>query len=97
MTVWPIPYLNSHLQDMVERAIAVMTWIPDRRTMLVNIQRPGELGSHPSRPKNPDGSRWSHNQIARNPTAFSQWPSQGSRPRSATAVICRVDGGAIDD
>lgn len=72
-----------------------VTWTPDRKTMFVNIQHPGELGSHPNRPKNPDGSTWSDNQIARDPTRFSQWPTQGARPRSATLVIRRTDGGVI--
>ncbi|TSE34982.1 hypothetical protein Tchar_01039 [Tepidimonas charontis] len=72
-----------------------VTWTPDRKTMFVNIQHPGELGSHPNRPKNPDGSTFSDNQIARNPTAFSQWPNAGQRPRSATVVVRRLDGGVI--
>lgn len=72
-----------------------VTWTPDRKTMFVNIQHPGELGSHPNRPKNPDGSTFTDNQIARNPTAFSQWPTPGARPRSATVVIRRTDGGVI--
>ncbi|MCS6811639.1 MAG: PhoX family phosphatase [Tepidimonas sp.] len=72
-----------------------VTWTPDRKTMFVNIQHPGELGSHPNRPKNQDGSTWTDNQIARNPTAFSQWPTAGVRPRSAVVVIRRSDGGVI--
>ncbi len=70
-------------------------WTPDRKTMFVNIQHPGEVGSHPRAPKNPDGTVFSDNQIARNPTAFSQWPTPGARPRSATVVIRRSDGGVI--
>ncbi len=72
-----------------------VTWTPDRKTMFVNIQHPGEIGSHPNRPKNPDGSTFTDNQIARNPTAFSQWPTQGVRPRSAVVIIRRTDGGVI--
>jgi secreted PhoX family phosphatase len=53
---------------------------PDRRTMFVNIQHPGET---PGERSNPD-----------NPTAISTWPG-GSRPRSATLAIRRVDGGVI--
>ena len=72
-----------------------ITWTPDRKTMFVNIQHPGEIGSHPNRPKNADGSTWSDNQIARNATAFSQWPTAGARPRSATVVVRRSDGGVV--
>lgn len=55
---------------------------PDGKTMFINIQHPGE-GSPAS-----------------NPTATSDWPaSQGygpsGRPRSATVVITRDDGGII--
>ena len=72
-----------------------ITWTPDRKTMFVNIQHPGEIGSHPNRPKNADGSTFSDNQIARNATAFSQWPTAGARPRSATVVVRRSDGGVV--
>jgi secreted PhoX family phosphatase len=72
-----------------------ITWTPDRKTMFVNIQHPGEIGSHPNRPKNADGSTYSDNQIARNATAFSQWPTAGARPRSATVVVRRSDGGVV--
>jgi hypothetical protein len=72
-----------------------ITWTPDRKTMFVNIQHPGEIGSHPNRPKNADGSTYSDNQIARNATAFSQWPTAGARPRSATVVVRRNDGGVV--
>jgi uncharacterized protein len=72
-----------------------ITWTPDRKTMFVNIQHPGEIGSHPNRPKNADGSTFSDNQIARNATAFSQWPTPGARPRSATVVVRREDGGVV--
>jgi len=57
------------------------TWTPDGRTMFINIQHPGS-GS----PRN--GS---------NPRQFSNWPdfNPTGRPRSATVVIRRVDGGVI--
>ena len=59
-----------------------MVSTPDLRTMFVNIQHPGEGAP------------------ASNPTANSHWPfSQGygpaGRPRSATVVITRLDGGVI--
>ncbi len=72
-----------------------LAFTPDRKTMFVNMQHPGEIGSHPNRPKNADGSTFSDNQIARNPTAFSQWPTAGARPRSATVVVRRSNGGVI--
>lgn len=55
---------------------------PDHKTMFVNIQHPGSRGS------------------LANPTSNSDWPhSQGygpsGRPRSATVVITRDDGGII--
>jgi secreted PhoX family phosphatase len=56
---------------------------PDGRTMFVNIQHPGEP---------PKGN----NDPAR-PTAFSTWPDgpAGGRPRAATIVIRKNDGGVI--
>jgi len=57
------------------------TWSPDGRTMFVNVQHPGS-GS----PR--DGS---------NPRQFSNWPDfdLAGRPRSATLVIRKDDGGVI--
>jgi uncharacterized protein len=75
--------------------ITGMAFTPDRKTMFVNVQHPGEIGSHPRAPKKADGSTFSDNDIARNATAFSQWPVSGQRPRSATVVIRRTDGGVI--
>jgi uncharacterized protein len=59
---------------------------PDRKTMFINVQHPGETSSERSDPANP--------------TALSHWPfSQGygpaGRPRSATVVIRRLDGGVV--
>ena len=56
---------------------------PDRRTMFVNIQHPGEPVSDLSDPTNPK--------------AISSWPDgpAGGRPRSATVVVTRTDGGVI--
>ena len=53
---------------------------PDARTMFVNIQHPGESPSERSDPKAP--------------RAYSSWPD-GGRPRSATVVIRKNDGGVI--
>ena len=52
---------------------------PDRRTMFVNIQHPGEQGPIP------EGLDYSSN-----------WPDGGNaRPRSATVIITKDDGGII--
>lgn len=70
-----------------------ITWTPDRRTMFINIQHPGEVGSHPNRPAAYTGDNW----IARNTNAFSRWPdgATAQRPRSATVVVRREDGGVV--
>jgi hypothetical protein len=53
---------------------------PDNRTAFVNIQHPGEGGTSPD-----------------NPRGLSNWPdyAPNGRPRSATVVIRRKDGGII--
>ncbi|WP_165984545.1 PhoX family phosphatase [Streptomyces sp. YIM 98790] len=58
---------------------------PDRRTMFVNVQHPGEATAFWGEPT-PD-----------NPRAVSNWPDfdPDGRPRSATVVISRTDGGVI--
>jgi secreted PhoX family phosphatase len=53
---------------------------PDGRSMFVNVQHPGESPSERADPGNP--------------TAISSWPD-GGRPRAATVVIRRQDGGII--
>jgi uncharacterized protein len=57
---------------------------PDERTMFVGIQHPGE---HPTQ----------QNLDPANPKQFSSWPDgpSGGRPRSATIVITKDDGGRI--
>ena len=60
-----------------------ITMTPDRRTMFVNIQHPGQSASERSDPAQPH--------------AVSTWPDGpgGGRPRSATIVIRRDDGGML--
>jgi secreted PhoX family phosphatase len=53
---------------------------PDGKTMFVNIQHPGETPRERSDPTQP--------------TAVSAWPGD-TRPRSATIVIRKQDGGVI--
>ena len=57
---------------------------PDRRTMFVGIQHPGE------RPDDAPGN-------PANPKEFSSWPdgAAGGRPRSSCIVITKDDGGKI--
>jgi uncharacterized protein len=54
---------------------------PDMRSLFVNIQHPGETPSDRSDPKEP--------------AKYSTWPDGTGRPRSATIVIRRIDGGII--
>lgn len=54
---------------------------PDGTSMFVNIQHPGETASERSDPNAP--------------TAVSAWPDGRGRPRSATVVIRKTDGGII--
>jgi len=62
--------------------ITGLTTTPDGRTMFINIQHPGESPSERSDPAAP--------------TKYSTWPDRaGTRPRSATVVIRRRDGGVI--
>jgi len=53
---------------------------PDGTSLFVNIQHPGETASERSDPTKPTG--------------ISSWPD-GTRPRSATIVIRKLDGGVI--
>ncbi|HET7795891.1 MAG TPA: PhoX family phosphatase [Rhizobacter sp.] len=59
------------------------TGTPDGRTMFINIQHPGESPSERSDPANP--------------RRYSNWPDQRAdgRPRSATVVIRKLDGGVV--
>ena len=56
---------------------------PDGRSLFVNVQHPGENPNMRSDPSNPK--------------AFSSWPDgdKGNKPRSATIVIRKSDGGVI--
>ena len=61
--------------------ITGVTMTPDQRTMFINIQHPGES---PSERSDPD-----------QPRRISNWPDgrPDGRPRSATVVIRKLDGG----
>ncbi|MBV6541464.1 PhoX family phosphatase [Ursidibacter maritimus] len=58
-----------------------IAFTPDNKTLFINIQHPGEPKDGDSEPLNP--------------TAVSSWPDGHSRPRAATVVITKDDGGVI--
>ncbi len=62
-----------------------MVITPDQRTMFVNVQHPGEETTFWGTP------------TPENPRAVSNWPDfdPNGRPRSATVVIRKNDGGVI--
>ena len=59
---------------------------PDRRTMFINVQHPGESTTY--------WNGLNGTPTNANPSTVSSWP-YGGRPRSATVVIRRTDGGRI--
>ncbi|HDX8866764.1 TPA: DUF839 domain-containing protein, partial [Klebsiella michiganensis] len=63
--------------------ITGIAFTPDNRTLFINIQHPGEGGDDITDPTNP--------------RAVSNWPDDNpsGRPRSATVVITKTDGGII--
>ena len=67
----------------VNAEVTGVTLTPDGRTMFINIQHPGESASDRSDPANP--------------RKFSNWPDYdpAGRPRAATVVIRKKDGGLI--
>ena len=71
--------------------ITGVTMTPDQRTMFVNIQHPGESTTYWN-------SQFGAPSTA-NPSTVSNWPygnaSNPRRPRPATVVIRKVDGGRI--
>ena len=76
--------LRRFLVGPVDCEITGITETPDGRALFINIQHPGET-------TNDKGF-----DIARPDTYLSHWPGGGnSRPRSATLVITRDDGGPI--
>ncbi|MDN3576497.1 PhoX family phosphatase [Chitinimonas viridis] len=63
--------------------ITGISFTPDQTTLFINIQHPGEPASEVSDPAKP--------------TAVSAWPdaNPAGRPRSATVVVRKLDGGVI--
>jgi uncharacterized protein len=72
--------IRRFLTGPVNCEITGATMTPDGTTMFINIQHPGENASDRSDPAEPG--------------KYSTWP-HGGRPRSATVVIRRRDGGVI--
>ncbi len=75
--------VRRFLTGPVACELAGATWTPDGRTLFVNVQHPGEPVSERNDPLQP--------------SRFSNWPDfkPGGRPRSATLVIRKDDGGVI--
>jgi secreted PhoX family phosphatase len=75
--------------------ITGITWTPDQKYMFINVQHPGEYGGHPRRPDTGEDSAEIY--ASKNPTEFSNWPDNGAggRPRPATVVIWKNDGGKV--
>lgn len=65
-----------------------ITMTPDMTTMWVNIQHPGDI---------PGALKGTVKKTPQHPKAASSWPDgdKGSRPRSATVMITKNDGGLI--
>ena len=72
--------IRRFLTGPVNCEITGATQTPDGTTMFINIQHPGENATDRSDPAEPG--------------KFSTWPD-GGRPRSATVVIRKRDGGVI--
>jgi len=75
--------MRRFLAGPVGCEITGAAWTPDGRTMFVNVQHPGESPGERSDPAAPQ--------------RYSSWPDHAAqgRPRSATVVIRKDDGGLI--
>ena len=73
--------VRRFLTGPVNCEITGVALTPDGRTMFINVQHPGETPSDRSDPADPG--------------KYSTWPDGRGRPRSATVVIRKVDGGVI--
>jgi secreted PhoX family phosphatase len=72
--------IRRFMTGPVNCEVTGVTLTPDGTTMFINIQHPGETPTDRSDPADPG--------------KFSKWP-YGGRPRSATVVIRKRDGGVI--
>jgi uncharacterized protein len=75
------PQMRRFLVGPAGCEVTGITMTPDMRTMFVNIQHPGESASERSDPDQPG--------------KVSTWPDGNGRPRSATVVITKKDGGIV--
>jgi secreted PhoX family phosphatase len=75
--------IRRFLTAPVNCEVTGITFTPDGRTAFLNIQHPGETPSDRSDPADP--------------SKYSNWPDYqpGGRPRSATVVVRRRDGGVV--
>lgn len=73
--------MRRFLTGPINCEITGACFTPDGRTMFINVQHPGET---PTDRSDPD-----------EPMKYSAWPGGGSRPRSATVVVRKKDGGII--
>ena len=75
--------IKRFLTGPINCEITGPVFAPDGRSLFLNVQHPGENPTMRSDPANPK--------------AFSSWPDgdQGNKPRSATIVIRKNDGGVI--
>lgn len=84
--------LRRLLVGPIESEITGLTESPDGKALFINIQHPGEDGSNAA-----PTSSWSYPLTGGgfgNPAA-GVMPNPGNRPRSATIVLTRIDGGLI--
>ena len=83
LVIAPFPEPSALLVDryLVACELTGATWTPDGRTMFINVQHPGEDGKLTALTSN-----WPDSQTTAGST---------KRPRSATVVVTRKDGGAI--
>ncbi len=75
--------MRRFLTGPVGCEITGAAWTPDGRTMFINVQHPGEAPGDRNDPAAPQ--------------KYSSWPEHraSGRPRSATVVVRREDGGVI--
>lgn len=84
--------LRRLLVGPIESEITGLTESGDGKALFINIQHPGEDGSNAA-----PTSSWPYPQAGGgfgNPAA-GEMPNAGNRPRSATIVLTRIDGGLI--
>lgn len=74
--------------------ITGVTMTPDQRTMFINVQHPGESTTFWNTQIDPGTGLAVGAPTTTNPSSVSSWPF-GGRPRPATVVVRKLDGGKI--